>query len=122
MAKLEYGAPFWLERVPAGRRPDHPRLRGHLEAEVAIVGGGLTGCTIAWTFAAANVDVVLLEGHRLGQGMGAARSLGLLRQEPDAGFQEIAAPYGLRAARRIWQDVRRASLDFAAALRRLRVR
>jgi gamma-glutamylputrescine oxidase len=122
MSSLRYGVPFWQQRFPKGRVPDYPRHRGRLDTEVAIVGGGLTGCTIAWVFAAAGVDVALFERGRLAQGMGAARSLGLVRQEPDADFHQVASTYGVRAARRLWQDTRRASLDFASALRRFGAR
>lgn len=122
MQSPRYGVPFWLERFPKRRVPDYPRHRGHLDTQVAIVGGGLTGCAIAYAFAAAGVKAALFERDRLARGMGAVRSLGLLRHEPDADFNEIAATYGVRAARGMWQDTRRASLDFAAALRRLGVR
>ncbi len=121
MPTVRQGTPYWLGRVAAARRPVYPRHRGHLETGVAIVGGGLTGCTIAWAFASAGVDVALFEADRIGQGMGGVRSLGLLRPEPDADFQDVVAAYGKRAARHLWREVRRASLDFAAALRRLGV-
>ena len=87
-----------------------------------IIGGGLTGCTIACVFATAGVSVAVLERDRIGRGMGAVCSLGLLRQEPDADFQDVVQTHGVRAARHVWQDTRRASLDFAATLRRLSVR
>ncbi len=122
MPETRYGTPFWFGRVPRRLVPAYPRHRGSLVTEVAIVGGGLTGCTIAWAFASAGVEVALLERGRLAQGMGAVRGLGLLRQEPDVDFQQVVADHGVRAARRVWQESRRASLDFAAALRRLGVR
>lgn len=121
MPKTRYGLPLWLDRFPPGRRPDWPRHRGHLDVPVAIVGGGLTGCTIAWAFASAGVDVAVFEANRIGQGMGGMRSLGLLRPEPEADFQDVVGAYGKRAARHLWREIRRASLDFAAALRRLGV-
>jgi glycine/D-amino acid oxidase-like deaminating enzyme len=114
--------PVWFDRFPKRWVPEYPRHRGHLDIDVAIVGGGLTGCTIAWAFAAAGVQVALFERDRLARGMGAVRGLGLLRQEPDADFQDVAAMHGLRAARHVWQETRRASLDFTAALRRMGVR
>src|SRR5262249_44384914 len=88
---------------------------------VAIMGGGLTGCACAASFAGAGVDVVLLEAGRIGAGASAA-SPGLLRQDLDASFEVSAKEHGLRTARHVWQGFRRASLDFAAALRRLGVK
>lgn len=114
-------APYFLDNFPRSRRPEYPRHRGEIHTRVAIVGGGLTGCACAASFAAAGVDVVLLEADRIGAGA-TAGSGGLLRQDLDASFQETAALHGLRTARHVWQGFRRASLDFAAALRRFGVR
>jgi glycine/D-amino acid oxidase-like deaminating enzyme len=113
--------PFFLDAFPRSRRPDYPRQKGETQATVAIVGGGLTGCACAEAFAASGIDVVLLEADRVGAGE-TARSAGLLRQDLDASFQEAAALHGLRTARHVWQGFRRASLDFASALRRLGVK
>jgi glycine/D-amino acid oxidase-like deaminating enzyme len=113
--------PFWLDRVPRARRPSYPSLRHSTDTGVVIVGGGLTGCACAWSFAAAGAKVVLLEASEIGSGATAA-ALGLVREDFDASFHEASATYGLRAARQLWQGMHRASLDFGAALRRLQVR
>ena len=85
------------------------------------MGGGLTGCACAAAFAAAGVKVILLEADRIGAGA-TAGSAGLLRQDLDASFQASVEEHGLKTARHVWQGFRRASLDFAAALRRLGIR
>ena len=113
--------PYWLDRFPKSRRPSYPRLHGDLETTVAIVGGGLTGCACAWSFAAAGVKVVLLEAEAIGGGA-TTRGLGLVREDFDASFQETATLHGLRSARTLWQAMRRASLDFSTAIRRLRIK
>ena len=113
--------PFWLDRVPKSRRPSHPTFRGQLDVDVVIVGGGLTGAACAASFAAAGVRVALVEADRIGSGATAA-ALGLVREDFDGSFQQAAAAHGLRAARALWQAMRRASLDFAAALRRYEIR
>ena len=114
-------APYLLDAFPKSRRPEYPRQRGDLTTNVVIVGGGLTGCACALSFATAGVRVALLEGDRIGSGATAA-SAGLLRQGFDGSFQDSAARYGLRSARHLWQSVRRASLEFAAVIRRLDIR
>lgn len=113
--------PFWLDRFPKSRRPDLPRFRGEADTDVIIIGAGLTGCAAAWSFAAAGVDVIVLEADRVGSGS-TAGSPGIIREDFDASFQDTAARHGLRAARTLWQGLRRASLDFAAAIRRLNLR
>ena len=113
--------PFWLDRFPKTRRPSYSRLRGQLATDVVIVGGGLTGSACAWSFAAAGIKVVVLEADRIGAGA-TAGSPGIIREDFDVPFGTTASAHGLRAARLLWTGLRRAALDFAAALRRLEVR
>jgi glycine/D-amino acid oxidase-like deaminating enzyme len=113
--------PYFFDTFPKSRRPEYSRQKGEIQTQVVVVGGGLTGCACAASFAAAGVRVVLLEADRIGAGE-TARSPGLVRQDLDASFQESAALHGLRTARHVWQGFRRASLDFGAALRRFGVR
>jgi glycine/D-amino acid oxidase-like deaminating enzyme len=116
-----YGTSYWLHRVPKSRQPVYPRHRGHLDVDVAIVGGGLTGAMTAYGFAAAGVKVAVLEAGRVGQGS-TAGSPGLALTGMQAEFRDLVERYGLRAARRIAQAMRRASLDASATLRRLKIR
>lgn len=113
--------PYWLDRIPRSRRPSHPRLRGAVQADIVIIGGGLTGSACAYTFAAAGLRVVLLEADRLGHGA-ASRGSGLVREDFEASFERSVAAHGLAASRTMWQAQRRAGLDFAAVLRRLGIR
>lgn len=114
-------APFWLDRFPKSRRPSYAPFKGHAETSVVIVGGGLTGCACAASFAAAGVKVIVLEAGGIGGGA-TARATGLVREDFDASFQDTAARHGLRAARLLWQAMHRASLDFAAALKRFDIK
>jgi glycine/D-amino acid oxidase-like deaminating enzyme len=58
--------PFWLDRpdAPAARPP----LDGAVEADLVVVGGGLTGLWTALLAAEAGRSVVLVEGERLAFG------------------------------------------------------
>jgi glycine/D-amino acid oxidase-like deaminating enzyme len=118
--RLHYGVSYWLDTFPKSRRPDYPRQRGPLTTEVAIVGGGLVACATAYAFAAAGVKVALLESQRVGSG-GTAASSGLVLQDPGVEFRAVEHLYGLRTARRIFQQVHRSALDLRATLRRLRI-
>jgi glycine/D-amino acid oxidase-like deaminating enzyme len=116
-----YGRSPWIDRFPKSRIPSHPHQRGHIDTGVVIVGGGLTGCTTAYAFAAAGIKVVLLEADRLGRGSTGAAA-GLIADEPGVPFIQVEHALGLRPARRAWQAWRRAALDFAALLRRLDIK
>ncbi len=120
MPKTHYGTVFWLDRFPASRRPSYPRHRGTLTTDVAIVGGGAMGCAAAYVFAAAGVNVALFEQGRIAQRQ-AARSTGVVIHEPEPDFHKLANQHGVRDARHIYQIARRGSLEYLAALRRLRI-
>jgi glycine/D-amino acid oxidase-like deaminating enzyme len=113
--------PLWFGRFPKSRRPAYPRLRGEHLTRVVVVGGGLTGVSCAMTLAMAGIDTVLLEGEVIGGGMTAGAS-GVLREGFAGSFREAAGAHGGRTARILWEGLRRGSLDFAAALRRHRIR
>jgi glycine/D-amino acid oxidase-like deaminating enzyme len=121
MPRTRYGISPWIHQFPDSRRPDFPRAKGEFDAPVAIIGGGLTGCAVAYACAAAGIRSVVIEAGRIGQGS-SGRSAGLLL--PDAGppFRDIVQAHGLRAARMAFQSWRRASLDAAAQLRRLGIK
>jgi glycine/D-amino acid oxidase-like deaminating enzyme len=117
----KYGRSPWVDRFPKSRIPSHPRHRGHLETDIVIVGGGMTGCATAYAFAAAGIKVALLEADRIGRGS-TGSAAGWVADEPGVPFVEVEHALGLRAARRAWQAWRRSALDFTALLRRLDVK
>ena len=120
MPKTRYGTTYWLDRFPTSRRPAYPRHRGNLQTEVAIVGGGAMGCATAYVFAAAGIDVALFEAGRVAHRQ-AARSTGVVVHEPEPDFYKLAKQHGVRDARHLYQIARRGSLEYIAALRRLRI-
>ncbi|MDQ3487528.1 MAG: FAD-binding oxidoreductase [Acidobacteriota bacterium] len=113
--------PLWFAQFPKSRRHSYPRVRGEHTTRVVIVGGGLTGAACALACAAAGLDPILLEADAIGGGMTAGDS-GLLREGFAGSFEEAARSHGLRTARNLWEGLRRGSLDFAAALRRYKIR
>lgn len=54
-----------------------PFLEGKVLAQVAVIGGGYTGCVAALRLAARGMDVVLLEAKEIGWG-GSGRNAGLV--------------------------------------------
>jgi glycine/D-amino acid oxidase-like deaminating enzyme len=106
MARLRLGRSYWLDTF-SGRAPRLPPLRGRHTADVAIVGGGVTGCAAALMFARAGAQVILVDAQRIGHGSTAA-STALLMQEPDVDLRDLAQRYGPAKARRIWRCTRSA--------------
>src|SRR5437667_4056601 len=94
-----YGRSPWIDQFPKSRVPSHPRHRGHLETDVAIVGGGMTGCATAYAFAAAGLKVALAEADQIARG-GAGSGAGWIGDDPGVGLVGLERALGLRAARR----------------------
>lgn len=118
---LRHGVSLWLSTPDARRAPRYPVLRGSHDADVAIVGGGITGAVVAQRFAAAGVRVAVIDGGLVGRGSTAASSA-LLLQEPDQGLSELARRHGHTASRRIWTLSRDAVNEFIDTLTRAQVR
>jgi glycine/D-amino acid oxidase-like deaminating enzyme len=116
----KYGRSVWLDRFPKSRVPVYPRHRSSMNTDVVIVGGGLTGCATAYAFGAAGVKVLLLEADQIGRG-GTASGAGWIAGDPGVSLADLEKALGARPARRAWQVWHRASLDFAALLRRLKI-
>jgi glycine/D-amino acid oxidase-like deaminating enzyme len=119
--RTRYSISPWVDRFPASRVPDYPRLRGDHTFDVAIVGAGLTGSATAYVCAAAGLKTIVLEAERVGRGS-SGRSAGLLLPEPGPAFRDIEQAHGLRAARTAFESWRRAALEGAALLRRLNIK
>jgi glycine/D-amino acid oxidase-like deaminating enzyme len=65
----------WLEgdrlRHPTGKSPRRvgPSPNHRLDAEVVVIGAGITGLTTAWLLARDGADVTVLDAHGVGQGV-----------------------------------------------------
>ncbi|MRG59483.1 FAD-dependent oxidoreductase [Agromyces sp. CFH 90414] len=59
---------FWIDDLPQAARPDRPRLKGRLIADLVVIGGGYTGLWTALLAKERNPDshVVLVEAKRIG--------------------------------------------------------
>jgi|CXWL01.1.fsa_nt_gi glycine/D-amino acid oxidase-like deaminating enzyme len=116
-----YGVSPWTSQFPAARRPAFPRYKGDSQAEVVIIGAGLTGCATAYACAAAGFKPVVIEAERVGFGA-TAYGTGLILPEPGPAFRDFVHSHGLRVGKRAFVAWRRAALDAASLLRRLNVR
>ena len=118
MPRLRLAQPLWLAHT--ARTLNLPPLDRAVEADIAVIGGGITGVSVAWTFARAGHRVALVEAERIAHGSTAA-STALLMQESDCDFIELAERFGPRRARRIWQLSRTATRRLIKTLDELQI-
>jgi gamma-glutamylputrescine oxidase len=93
-------ADSWYEAT-ARRSAPHPHLEGAVEADVCVVGAGLSGCSTALHLAERGYKVVLLEAERVGYGA-SGRSGGQIIPGYACGMAKLAAQLGDGDAKRLW--------------------
>lgn len=82
---------------PGKNRPEHPILRGRRRADAVIVGGGLTGLTIALWLSRAGLSVTMVEAERLCSGSSACCT-GVVSWSRQASFAHWEKAYGPEVA------------------------
>jgi glycine/D-amino acid oxidase-like deaminating enzyme/nitrite reductase/ring-hydroxylating ferredoxin subunit len=104
---------FWAASQPAGA-PEHPPLRGDLEVDVAVVGGGIVGLTAAWLLQQAGRRVALIEARRIGHQV-TGRSTGKVTSQHGAIYARLTKAFGEEGAR-LYGAANEAALGQVASL------
>jgi glycine/D-amino acid oxidase-like deaminating enzyme len=93
--------PIWFTGAPASFAP----LGGDVEADVAIVGAGITGLTAAIRLVEAGRRVVIVERDRVGSGE-TGHTTAHLTEMVDARYKDVANDFGAEAARLVGESSR----------------
>lgn len=104
--------PYWIDTAP--EFPDRAGRPLPDRADVAVVGGGLTGLNAAIALARKGAATVVLEQGRFGSGA-AGRNGGMCTTGLSVGPATAVKRYGLAAAR-AYHDVYREAVDFVESL------
>ena len=99
--------PYWRKAFAA--KPFQP-LKEDITADVAVVGGGITGITAAYLLAREGVDVVLLEADRLLNGT-TGHTTAKLTAQHGLFYDELIQHMGKRAAR-LYYEANRDAIAF----------
>jgi glycine/D-amino acid oxidase-like deaminating enzyme len=100
--RIPHLEPFWLIEAPLVP----PALAGKVDADTVVVGGGITGLTLAYTLAEQGGSVVLLESGPLAAGA-SGRNAGFLLAAPAEPYQEQVQFWGRDGARAMLECGRR---------------
>jgi glycine/D-amino acid oxidase-like deaminating enzyme/nitrite reductase/ring-hydroxylating ferredoxin subunit len=102
---------LWWKTV---EMPEYPELGGDARADVAIVGGGITGLTAARLLVAEGKRVAVLEQGRIGGGTTGGTSAHVT-QVPDLRYRDLRSKWGTDSLRTVVESSR-AALDRIARL------
>ena len=93
----------------AQHKATYPTLQEHITTEVAIIGGGITGLTVAHALVQAGKNVVVVEAHSVGDGTTGSSSCHLNTQI-DYGYQNVRQSFD-KEVMRLVADSRRTAID-----------
>ncbi|GLI91901.1 FAD-dependent oxidoreductase [Methylocystis echinoides] len=91
-----------------------PALTGSVSAEVAVIGSGVAGLSVAYELARTGMDVVVIDRGPIASGM-SARTTAHLSAYTDDGFAELIRMRGLDAAR-LWRQSQADAIDRIEAI------
>ncbi len=77
---------------------EYPPLDRDIDTEVVIIGGGITGITLAYLLAKAGKKVVVLEKGTLGLSSYTALSTAMVMSQVDTNFRELEKMFGHKTA------------------------
>jgi glycine/D-amino acid oxidase-like deaminating enzyme len=111
--------PYWLLRH--GILHSYPSLAENISAEIAIIGGGISGALTAWYLQDAGFNVVLVDRRHIGMGSTAA-STALLQYEIDVPLHRLIDMVGEKNAVKSYLLCLQAIDDIGAICERLGVK
>ena len=101
---------YWLDEA----HDPLPRARFHGAPDVAVVGGGVTGCSCAVALAEAGLKVRLYEAREIGGGA-SGRNGGFALRGGAAAYPVMVESIGRERAASLWRWTERELLDLAGA-------
>jgi glycine/D-amino acid oxidase-like deaminating enzyme len=117
--KLNSGYPYSLIR--SGLPYTYPKLAENITADVAIIGGGISGALAAYYLVEAGFDCVVVDGRTIGLGSTCA-STSLLQYEIDVPLSKLVKQIGVRDAVRAYTLCRDAIYTLGSIAKKLEVK
>lgn len=102
MSKPGGSSSMWMANAQRAANVQYPPLRGELQVDVCVVGGGIAGLSTAYLLAAEGRRVALLEAHQLGAGETGRTTAHFF--PPDERYYEIERRFGKKGAALVAQS------------------
>lgn len=93
--------PTWLKGVPL--ETHYPKFEGFMNADVVIIGGGMTGLLTAYLLSKTNLKVVLIEKDKLYSGATTVTTA-FITQAVDTSLADLVDMFGAKKAKLAWQS------------------
>ncbi len=103
----EFPQSYWLESIDI---PKFPHLGEDMEADVTIIGGGITGIIAAYLLANEGLKIVLLEGDRLLHGT-TGHTTAKITVQHDLIYDELISNLGKKKAK-LYYDANKQAMQF----------
>ena len=97
---------FWIDTTP---RTDYPAMPGNISADVAIIGGGITGLTAAVLLKRSGKRVVLIESRRVAEGV-TGHTTAKVTSQHQLTYDTLINSHGLEKAR-LYAEANEAAID-----------
>lgn len=97
--EIKTGYPYWL--IKNGLPYQYPKLSKNIKADVAIIGGGISGALSAYYLTASGLSCVILDRRTVGLGSTCA-STSLVQYELDKPLSELSEIIGKTQAERVY--------------------
>lgn len=81
---------------------EYPAVERDIEADVAVVGGGLAGLAVAYTLTERGYKVTVIEGNRIGRGQSLGSSA-IITYAHDAIYYRLIKKYGIKTAKEYYK-------------------
>jgi glycine/D-amino acid oxidase-like deaminating enzyme len=83
---------------------EYPSLKGTVETDVVIIGGGITGIALAYNLTQAGKKVVVIEKGSLRKTSTTAYTTAFLAADIDTDLPDLVSIFGKKKAKSIWQS------------------
>jgi glycine/D-amino acid oxidase-like deaminating enzyme/nitrite reductase/ring-hydroxylating ferredoxin subunit len=101
----------WIDTAPP--QPERPALDGDVQADVAVIGGGIVGVTTALLLQEVGARVVLLEANRIGCGV-TGHTTAKVSSQHGMIYARLRSTFGADGAR-LYGEANEAALDWIAS-------
>ena len=91
---MAQGQSYWNATTP---RSDHPALTGEIGVDVAIIGGGIVGVTLARMLKDRGINFALIEARRIGEEV-TGKSTAKITSQHNIAYTKIERKFGEEGA------------------------